>query len=671
MSYYFEPAIEQARQQTKSLLTDFIDTPTVDSDLLLAFGNTFNNDEAFLFLQEWVEGDIGILPPIEVLSAAELNYARGAYSSENNTIYLSDEFLARSQNSDVVTSVLIEELGHFLDDEFNISDAPGDEGDLFSRLVRDELDEATLNLIQQEDDSDYIIVNDEYLAVEQANYGVNPAFDLIGLTELRNDSRFSDIDGTGFSVAVIDTGINYFHPDLAPNYLIGDDNYLIGDDFVSRDGDPFDEDPDSHGTHVSGTVGASNEIIGVATDVKLIGLRVLNNYGGSPFSQFNILEGLEWVRDNHDEHGITAVNISIGNRSALTSPDQIISDDPFVPQQREIIEELEAEGVTVVSAAGNNYDNNPVQGVDSPGIFSTIVAGAVSATDTIVYDGTDTIVYETDDIANFSQRLDPDYHPGMLFAPGVDIFSTVAGGQYDILPGTSMASPHIAGAVALLQEASVKFSDRTLSPEEVRDILVSTAEDIYDGNTEYPRLNVYNAVEEVWSRSLEAEPEPEPEPEPTPEPEPGEDSLDTDIFRFQNDAVPGTYIYVGESEAQNIRENFDNFSEEGKAFQVAVEPGDDLMPMYRFQSETTPGTYLFVGEQEKDNINSNFAESFSEEGIAFYTYDVESNLGTDFYRFGNTAQPGTYLFATGEERENIRDNFPNFDEEGIAFSVDV
>ena len=155
------------------------------------------------------------------------------------------------------------------------------------------------------------------------------------------------------------------------------------------------------------------------------------------------------------------------------------------------------------------------------------------------------------------------------------------------------------------------------------------------------------------------------------EPEPEEDLLDTDIYRFQNNSVPGTYIYVGEQEAQNIRENFDNFTEEGIAFQVAVEPGDDLMPMYRFQSETTPGIYLFVGEQERDNINENFTESFTEEGLAFYTYDAESGLGTDFSRFQNTAQPGTYLFATGNERDSIRENFSNFVEEGIAFNVDV
>ena len=660
MSYFSHPAIEQAWQQTRSLLADWIDTSTTDSDLFSAFGNTFNNETALVLLQRWITtGDIGILPPIEVLPAADLNYALGAYSADNNTIYLSDEFIAQNtQNSDLVTSVLIEELGHFLDNKFNDTDASGDEGALFSSLIRDEeLDEVTLNRIKQEDDTTHIVVDGANFVVEQALYDINPAFDLIGLTQLRNDSRFDDIDGTGFSIAVIDSGIDYSHPYL--EYP----QYWTGYDFVNDDYYPLDDNSNSHGTHVSGTVGASNEYYGVATDVKIIGLKGLES-DYTPFNYFSsndyhIRDALQWVLDYHDEYNITAVNMSIADNEALSAPSDIYNDlsrSSILEETWGIVEQLEAEGVTVISAAGNNYDLNPVQGVGSPGIFSTLVAGSVTTADFIAYN---------------SQRLDPDYHSGMLFAPGVDIESTIIGGGYNVLSGTSMASPHIAGAVALLQEAAVEFGNRTLSPEEVRDVLVSTAEEVYDIDTNlyYPRLNVYNAVSEVQS-SFETD-NSEPEPTPEPEPEPNEDLLDTDIFRFQNNSVPGTYIYVGESEARNIRENFDNFSEEGIAFQVAVEPGDDLMPMYRFKSEVNPGTYVFVGEREKENIQENFASSFTEEGLAFYTYGVDSGLGTSFSRFQNTTQPGTYLFATGDERENIRENFPNFIEEGTAFSVDV
>ena len=145
----------------------------------------------------------------------------------------------------------------------------------------------------------------------------------------------------------------------------------------------------------------------------------------------------------------------------------------------------------------------------------------------------------------------------------------------------------------------------------------------------------------------------------------------TSINRFQNTNVPGTYLFAGETESENIRENFPNFAEEGLAFKVAVEPGDDLIPLYRFQSNVVPGTYLFAGESERENINENFSENFTEEGIAFYVYGVGADRGATFYRFQNSDRPGTYLFAGESERENIIANFPNFIEEGTAFEVGV
>ena len=145
--------------------------------------------------------------------------------------------------------------------------------------------------------------------------------------------------------------------------------------------------------------------------------------------------------------------------------------------------------------------------------------------------------------------------------------------------------------------------------------------------------------------------------------------LNTTINRFRNKDVPGTYLFAGETESENIRENFANFEDEGVAFQVADESGDDLIPLYRFQSTRTPGTYLFAGEAERENINENFADDFNEEGLAFYVYGVGADLATEFVRFQNSVRPGTYLFAGPEEAEGIRDNFPSFEEEGVAFEV--
>lgn len=184
-------------------------------------------------------------------------------------------------------------------------------------------------------------------------------------------------------------------------------------------------------------------------------------------------------------------------------------------------------------------------------------------------------------------------------------------------------------------------------------LTVSDEEDLIDGTWNSWQINLYGTANATKT------------------PQPPKDLLETNIFRFQNEDVPGTYIYVGYEEAQNITNNFDNFTEEDFAFQVGIEADDDLIPMYRFQSEVNPGTYLFVGEAERNSINDDFADSFTEEGLAFYVYGADSGLGETVYRFQNLAQPGTYLFAAEAERDNILANFPNFVEEGAAFEVDI
>ncbi|MGK7899109.1 MAG: peptidylprolyl isomerase [Xenococcus sp. (in: cyanobacteria)] len=143
------------------------------------------------------------------------------------------------------------------------------------------------------------------------------------------------------------------------------------------------------------------------------------------------------------------------------------------------------------------------------------------------------------------------------------------------------------------------------------------------------------------------------------------------FIRFQNSAVPGTYLYATGAEAQNIRNNFPGFVEEGVAFNAAIEPKDELFPFYRFQSNQRPGTYLFVGEEERNGINGdpNLANAFTEEGVAFYTYGVGASQGIPFSRFHNSTVPGTYLYATGAEADGIRAEFPNFEDEGIAFET--
>ncbi len=150
---------------------------------------------------------------------------------------------------------------------------------------------------------------------------------------------------------------------------------------------------------------------------------------------------------------------------------------------------------------------------------------------------------------------------------------------------------------------------------------------------------------------------------------PPTDLLNTPFYRFQNTNISGTYIYAGEQEAQNIRQNFLNFQEEGVAFNVAVQPNDSLISLYRFQNRDLPGTYLYVGEEERQSIKQNYT-NFVEEGLAFYAYGSDANMGQDIYRFQSLVNPGTYLYVGEQEKQSIEANYGSqFTLEGVAFEA--
>jgi Ca2+-binding RTX toxin-like protein len=364
---------------------------------------------------------------------------------------------------------------------------------------------------------------------------LSAAFDLIGVTRLRADPSLAAVDGSGVSVAVIDTGLDRNHPLIAPNYR-------AGADLVSGRNEPTVTNP--HGTHVAGIVGARPNASrgysgGVAPNVGLIGLNVFSATSGGDVGADNrtIERALRWVIDNRATHNIVAVNMSLGS-GFYTSPSQAAGD-----LYRDEIEELESLGVAVVSASGNTYgvvrDGSTGQLYDlqfpnsaSPGIISTFSVGAVwqgNEGGGYIWGGGNTIDQSTgpDRVVSFSQRP-PTSAGNAIFAPGAIIQSTWPNNQLHETQGTSMASPMVAGAVALLQDAAQTFAGRLLTVAEVKSILLSTGVTIVDGDDEddalfidangdgvaqdgeitslrntglsYKRLDVYAAVREVVRR---------------------------------------------------------------------------------------------------------------------------------------------------------------------------
>lgn len=238
--------------------------------------------------------------------------------------------------------------------------------------------------------------------------------------------------GAGVKVAVIDTGIDKTHPDLAAN-IAGGRNFV-------RKGSRLDpdawSDDNGHGTHVAGIIAAVNNtigVVGVAPDAKLYAVKVLNSTGSGFVS--DIIAGIEWSVAND----MAVINMSLGastGSSLLADACQAAAND----------------GLLIVAAAGN--DGGPVI---YPARYDSVIA--VGATD--------------------SSNVVPSWsNKGAeveVVAPGVSVLSAYKGGQYKVLSGTSMATPHVAGICALM----LGMSD-PLPPANPRATLDGTADDLYE-----------------------------------------------------------------------------------------------------------------------------------------------------------------------------------------------
>ncbi len=232
-------------------------------------------------------------------------------------------------------------------------------------------------------------------------------------------------------VGVIDTGIDYNHPDLAnnawtnpgevPGNGVDDDaNGFVDDvhgyDFVNNDGDPFDDN--GHGTHVSGTIAAEGNnnlgVVGVNWRAKIAGIKFLNASGSGSTSD-----------------AVLAVNYAVTIGCRLTSNSW--GGGGFSQALLDAINAAGAAGQLFVAAAGNSGQNTDVT-PSYPASYNTPFIISVAATD------------HNDNLASFSNYGATSVD---LAAPGVDILSLQPGGGYRLLSGTSMATPHVSGAVAL------------------------------------------------------------------------------------------------------------------------------------------------------------------------------------------------------------------------------
>ena len=243
-------------------------------------------------------------------------------------------------------------------------------------------------------------------------------------------------------IAIIDSGVDYNHPDL-------DDKTIKGYDFVDNDYDPMDLN--NHGTHVAGTAAAETNngagVAGMAPETKILAVRALDANGSGSLNDI-----ADAIRYSADE-GAEVINLSLGcNCDTQTLEDAV----DYAWNQ----------GSVVIAAAGNDGVSTTFE----PASYDNVIAvGAVDSNNNKA------------SFSNYGTWVD-------VTAPGVDIASTVPNGGYAYMSGTSMAAPHVAGLAGLL-------ASQGRSNDNIRAAIEQTADSVYGTGyyTEHGLINSYDA----------------------------------------------------------------------------------------------------------------------------------------------------------------------------------
>jgi serine protease len=303
--------------------------------------------------------------------------------------------------------------------------------------------------------------NDPYYAAYQGD-----------LPQINATGAWATTRGAGATVAVLDTGANLAHPDLAGLHVVGTYNAFDGTANVA--------DGHGHGTHTLGTVAAQTNngigVAGVAPDVNVLVVKVLDDGGSGSFS--GVATGMEWAI----AHGATVITMSLG---ASGTPDQ------FAGFEYAAIDAYDA-GVTVVAAAGNTGDSR----LHFPSCWSHVLSIASVGPSSVRSS------FSTMNACND------------LAAPGENTLSTSRTGDYVMMSGTSMATPHVAGVIGLVQSVVPG-----IRPDAVASALETTAWDQGDsGRDDLYGYGLVNAGRALVAAAGGTPPHPPPTPTPAPTP---------------------------------------------------------------------------------------------------------------------------------------------------------
>jgi subtilisin family serine protease len=384
-------------------------------------------------------------------------------------------------------------------------------------------------------------------------------------------------------VAVIDTGVNYNHPDLRDNIWTSPNNPRVkGFNAINGKLDPMDDH--SHGTHCAGSIAATGDngigVVGVTWKARIMGVKFLSASGSGTLA--DAVKAIDWATNN----GAQIMSNSWGGGGYS----QALADAIIRARDK---------GILFVAAAGNDSNDNDAR-PSYPASYQIENVVSVAASNNV------------DDLSYFSNYGRRTVH---LMAPGENIYSTVLGDSYDTYSGTSMATPHVSGAAALLlaKEPSLTYA-------QVKERLINSTDKsrAFRGKVaSMGRLNVYNLLANITG------------PGPV---IPPESSWSSPIVKKIESAHPYPHnaketFTIAHNGARFIRVRFSR---------VDLESGFDFVKLYNqdgtlAESITGRKNAFWTNEIEGSEIKVEFTSDDSVNGFGF---EIEAYSWTDFN--GNT-----------------------------------
>ena len=397
-------------------------------------------------------------------------------ADENKIESIVLEELEENGNVDVIVKYK-DEVGIFSSINVNVEDVMYDVPEFRAKNKIE-----NLNLISGNVDLETLQALEESKFVEEINldYPIK-AFLTDGIrlvnSSVVNPLRVDGVNLTGIdqTVCIIDTGVNYnlaaLGGGLGSGYRV-----VSGYDFVNSDNNPMDDH--GHGTHVAGIVGGTSTVTGVAPNVTIAAIKVLNSGGGGSVS--NLLLGLQWCIDNRTQFNISVITMSLGcqNFNSYCDDSSTCGSDSLAS----VVNDAVGKNISVIASTGNDAS---VTTMASPACLRNVTSvGATSKTDGFYSDGNRN---------NMTK----------LFAPGTSIISLGLSSGTSTLSGTSMAAPFVAGAHALMNQY-LKIENNTIyTPIQLQNLFNVTGRQLNDTTSgyNYSRIDIYAALESLDSEN--------------------------------------------------------------------------------------------------------------------------------------------------------------------------